>query len=426
MDVVSSIFHVAEQLLEVANEVHANKDECQGLCERVQIILPHLEEIQAADASTHDGTLVVLLGTVKGALDLCRKFTDKHWVKKVWKRGKYRGKFEQKQAELNQAIADLNLTSTLHSEQMLFQLASKQDQAAKRQEELFAEMKKLLKREQNAKDEQEQMRLAEAKQQLERDKRQLEAQQKQFEKERQHLEQQLEEEKQQRQMLCQLASKQDQAAKRQEGISAELAEIKSLLKREQNAKDTHEQKRLTEAKKRLEKKNRQLQDQEKQFAEQRKRIERQLEEEKQQLAKEKQQLQEERQKSSAGLPVKDKSWEVTFEEIEFVMEIVEDSDSDSDSDAPSPVPQKRVLGDGGFGVVFEGVYHTQKVAVKKLNIKKKDIRKMWRREVKAVFTYHHPNIVGIIVTFLAVQFAHASQAKILSQISQNNNYIMAR
>ena len=43
MDVVNSIFRVAQELLEVANKVHANKDECQGLCERVQIILPHLK-----------------------------------------------------------------------------------------------------------------------------------------------------------------------------------------------------------------------------------------------------------------------------------------------------------------------------------------------------------------------------------------------
>jgi hypothetical protein len=58
---------------------------------------------------------------------------------------------------------------------------------------------------------------------------------------------------------------------------------------------------------------------------------------------------------------------------------------------PSVNQMKKKLGLGGFGIVWEGVWRKQKVAVKRMEIS--DDRKLFHEREENLLKFNHPNVV---------------------------------
>lgn len=115
-DAIGFIYNVANQIYVQVQTAKANREQCNRLKERIQIMVEAvkpLEKLSPAEKKNYQSGLNKFYDTLLRALELVTKFSNKkNWFVEVVKAGTYEEEFEQITKELSQEIEQLQLGLT--------------------------------------------------------------------------------------------------------------------------------------------------------------------------------------------------------------------------------------------------------------------------------------------------------------------------
>jgi serine/threonine protein kinase len=128
-DILHSIYAVTKLIYDQVQQVKANQAQCQRLYERVTIVTQAIKQLETVkDAEHYRSGLFALQKCLQNCLALVQTFVQKEgWFKHVLKAGMDKERFESVNAELQTAIAQLDLG--LNAQQIINREHDKVDQA---------------------------------------------------------------------------------------------------------------------------------------------------------------------------------------------------------------------------------------------------------------------------------------------------------
>ena len=145
---IGNIIKLALEIKKIADNVKANKAQCQVLSERVQVIADLVKQLQG---KTKDVSVVKdAMESTKRCLTKCltfiQGFAEAKWYKRILDHGAHKSEFKELNTQLHQCIASFNLSAIIDVKLKIEQLFDKrQDLAAEAQDnEQLASMQELI------------------------------------------------------------------------------------------------------------------------------------------------------------------------------------------------------------------------------------------------------------------------------------------
>ncbi|XP_070575923.1 mixed lineage kinase domain-like protein [Ptychodera flava] len=114
--VAKVIISIIEEIVQIADQVKANKRRCKRLADRLNALVPvllHIEELDPDVKKEYDNPLRQLHEYVKEAETFINKFRDLSFLKSIWKRGDIKDKFEDLNERLDNVKSSLSLGLTV-------------------------------------------------------------------------------------------------------------------------------------------------------------------------------------------------------------------------------------------------------------------------------------------------------------------------
>jgi tRNA A-37 threonylcarbamoyl transferase component Bud32 len=109
--IIGKIFKIADAIKKQVDLVKANKERCNRLLERINLILPFLKGLELiTDNQKYEPSLNYLNNCLEKALDFVSSFVGKNWLKRICKARSYNKQLDDINVSLQEACTQLNLS----------------------------------------------------------------------------------------------------------------------------------------------------------------------------------------------------------------------------------------------------------------------------------------------------------------------------